>query len=383
MSDDRKPEFLSRLVGHLYDAALEPALWGEFLGELVESGTEARATLFIHSPGRPCEDVLGLKNFARDDLAEYAAHWSRLDPYVRAAASVPVGQVNYHHATVSDAVLEESAYYHDFLRPRRIGYRGVNLVVERSARRTVRLALTNGDPGLKRLARPHRVMTLVAPHLARAVRLHGVMAGARTDRDAAYGALDRLALPLALLGLDGRVVFFNEACDALLRQSDGLSLGRDSRLNAADAAVTAKLRLAIDGVATAESAGEEDGWLPLPRPSGRPALQALVSPLSRQASEAGIGGVVGAWAMVIVTDPEQRPRAPLAWLATRFGLTPAELRLAELLIEGGRLEDAAAALHITVFTARSRLKQIFAKTGSTRQADFIRLALSAPHRHFR
>jgi DNA-binding CsgD family transcriptional regulator/PAS domain-containing protein len=56
-----------------------------------------------------------------------------------------------------------------------------------------------------------------------------------------------------------------------------------------------------------------------------------------------------------------------------FGLSPVEARLAEHLYRGQTIAEAATALHIKVETARSYLKQVFAKTDTHRQADLIAL----------
>ena len=65
-------------------------------------------------------------------------------------------------------------------------------------------------------------------------------------------------------------------------------------------------------------------------------------------------------------------------LSTRsLGLTAAEARLAAKLVQGLRVADAGAALGMTSSTARWHLKNIFAKTGTRRQADLLRLLTNA------
>ena len=60
-----------------------------------------------------------------------------------------------------------------------------------------------------------------------------------------------------------------------------------------------------------------------------------------------------------------------------FGLTTAESRLAAKLVQGMRVADAGAELGMTPSTARWHLKNIFAKTGTRRQADLLRLLTNA------
>ena len=62
--------------------------------------------------------------------------------------------------------------------------------------------------------------------------------------------------------------------------------------------------------------------------------------------------------------------------ALRFGLTPAETRLAKALKDGLKLREAAQVNKISYETARGHLRSIFWKADIKRQADLIRLILS-------
>jgi DNA-binding CsgD family transcriptional regulator len=91
----------------------------------------------------------------------------------------------------------------------------------------------------------------------------------------------------------------------------------------------------------------------------------------------------GAQVAVFVTDPELRPQEPVAGVAGAYRLTKAEARLLARLIDSPTLLEAADALAITEATARTLLGRIFAKTGTERQAQLIRLVLTMrpPVRH--
>jgi DNA-binding CsgD family transcriptional regulator len=60
-------------------------------------------------------------------------------------------------------------------------------------------------------------------------------------------------------------------------------------------------------------------------------------------------------------------------LATLFGLTHAEVRLVGRLITDDDLREAARTLHISLHTARTQLKSVFAKTGRRTQAALLTL----------
>jgi len=51
-------------------------------------------------------------------------------------------------------------------------------------------------------------------------------------------------------------------------------------------------------------------------------------------------------------------------------------QLVELLCQGSSLDEAAVARGVTMNTARSQLKQVFAKTHTSRQSELVRLVMS-------
>jgi DNA-binding CsgD family transcriptional regulator len=77
-------------------------------------------------------------------------------------------------------------------------------------------------------------------------------------------------------------------------------------------------------------------------------------------------------AILIIETSDTHPAGEQAFCKTH-GLTGAEARLAARLVAGVSLRKAAATEGITYETARSRLKAIFRKTGTTRQAELVLL----------
>lgn len=93
--------------------------------------------------------------------------------------------------------------------------------------------------------------------------------------------------------------------------------------------------------------------------------------------------VIGTPAMVmafLTTPKAQEPLSPTA-LASLFNLTPTEARVARLLASGLRPEEVARELGVAATTIAFHLRNVFAKTGTHRQADLVALLLSLPLRH--
>lgn len=65
-------------------------------------------------------------------------------------------------------------------------------------------------------------------------------------------------------------------------------------------------------------------------------------------------------------------------LIKMYGLTQAEARFCALLAEVKDLKAVCDMLDVRISTGRTHLRNIFAKTGTNRQAALIRLILSGP-----
>jgi DNA-binding CsgD family transcriptional regulator len=101
----------------------------------------------------------------------------------------------------------------------------------------------------------------------------------------------------------------------------------------------------------------------------------MVVPLRTKAEALGDRAPAAA---VFVSDPEARPDSNQQHLRELYALTVVEARLAAWLAQGKSVNEAAAAMGITVNTARAYLKRIYDKTGVRRQPELVRVLLSLP-----
>jgi DNA-binding CsgD family transcriptional regulator len=80
-----------------------------------------------------------------------------------------------------------------------------------------------------------------------------------------------------------------------------------------------------------------------------------------------------------IVDLSELPAPTFDVLNTTFGLSNAEVRLAQMLARGESVESAARLLEIKTTTARSQLAAIFEKTGTRRQAKLVALLSRLAH----
>jgi DNA-binding CsgD family transcriptional regulator len=381
ITNEFDPVFLTELVGHIYEAALDPGHWDEFLTTLERIYPGSRVTLFGHENGRPSAAMTFYKNYGADDLKAYVDYYVTNSPYIEKGRSLPVGQPTHYETFVDERQLKSTEHYHDYVRPRRLGYWGTGVVVEKSPKRATALSLADHKNDPDRRASQLRLINLLTPHMIRAFRLHRTVAAQKASGDAAKLAFDHWAHPVLVLDSGARLVVMNQAAETLLERRDGLCLTRDGQLRSVDEAKTSMLELAVRNCATTsispEARSAELDRIALPRPSGGSPLRVMISPLpflgGDPMSEFATGRV-----LLVIFDPDNIRRTPVDWIARQFGLTPSEQRLTEAIINGMPLAEAAEQLGIRLSTARTRLKTIQTKTLCHRQVDLVRLALSLP-----
>lgn len=79
--------------------------------------------------------------------------------------------------------------------------------------------------------------------------------------------------------------------------------------------------------------------------------------------------------MVFLHDSAAEWVLPTDTLQQVYGLTVAETRVAQALLQHGAPAEVARALFVEESTVRSQLKALFDKTGTHRQADLVKLLM--------
>ena len=195
------------------------------------------------------------------------------------------------------------------------------------------------------------------------------------ERNAALAALDRVPVGVIVVDASHAVIAANHLARRILETADPLSMKNNRLVCAGDDAIalTDAIARTLAMSCGVDVANEE--VVALDRSRGRP-LPVLVFPLDVRER---VDEKAKRTAVLFIRDPDRHPiRTESRWLETLFSVTPTEARLAARLSDGLSLEDAAESLGMSTSTARVHLKHIFSKTGTSRQAELVRLVLSGP-----
>lgn len=352
--------------------------WECFLAQLCDALHGSAARFIAHSLESEAALAANVSVAVHTDLvaiAEYQQHWGRYDPWRHAMSpDVRAGTVLVGDDLIARDRISRTAFYNEFGRK----YETTQClagILEMSPGRISNISINRSDSGRRFSRRDADLLRQLMPHLRRAIDLHRRLSGVELLTAHLSAALDRVTFGVILIDHSGAVVSANRAAQTILRAADGLSCDR-GELRGATPAVTTGLR-AVTRAAIRVSRGEAlegDTALSLPRQSGKRPLAVLVAPLPavRMAFT-----TEAAAAALFVSDPEMAVTPDAETIQQLFGLTQGESRLAALLVRGLCLEEAASALGLTVATTRTRLKAIFEKTDTHRQAELVRLVLTS------
>jgi DNA-binding CsgD family transcriptional regulator len=367
---------LSALLATLYAAPLEPEKWQAFFDHLCALTSISSGYLIASHPdeGNLCLAGGGL-NFDPEVFRLYNEHYGANDPYRAPLMENPRVGLIQGEDLVTHATLRESELYNEVLS--RFDLEHMNILsCNCSMDQAELLSLWRSTKYGPMDSASIHLLDMLIPHVQTALRLRTKIAACNASDLFSETTLDAMSIAAFLVTGKGRVRHMNQRAAAYLQSGDGLLLA-GGRLAAESSNESAQLESLIAG---ATSSGRNSleavpgGAIRISRSCIHSTLQVTVLPAPE--NNQIIDG--DSCALVFVSDPSSPPRPRTTLIRQLYGLTPAESRLADLLMEGLEVRDVAERLRMTVGTARFHLKRVLEKTGTHRQTELMRLMLSLP-----
>lgn len=359
------------VIDTLYEGVLDEDAWGRGLAGIAELVSASGLLLMSCNPTSlellrfeaPGLDPVGMR--------DYQDHWIRHDPRFAAGLARPPGEAQVDDMLVPRAVMRRSAVYNDFLRPMDVPFCIASWVI-----RTPSHGVTMCIEGTRRHGpfsedERGRIAALL-PHLRRVLQIKDRLAKAGTRAENLLEAMDKLPFGVLLLSDDLTVVEASASARATVASSDFVHAqgGRLGFRRTTDAQAFART-LAADPT---DVAGRE-GVVVVRGLTQSGDVTLLTMPLAVAPDE---------WTrprarhLVLVFDAVRMPTPSRVLLQRTYGLTASEARLAASLATGLSLGEIAEQRGLSVLTLRSQLKSVFGKTGTSAQAQLVRLVLTGP-----
>jgi DNA-binding CsgD family transcriptional regulator len=352
------------LMGRFYEAVMDDTQWEPALRQFADLMGAQSSVLMMLDTGIPGAQPFHQVGNDPAAVVNYNRYYSLLDPLVSALPLVSPGQWVVDRADAQGASDDVREYHHDFL-----GYQGVGAVegtlVARSGSQVSTISVQRAkavDPAL--LAERQRLAAPLMPHLERAVRLHFQMSEMHLRENVLALTLDTLRVPVMVVDTHGTIHCINARAEAILANPDAPFLYHGGRLLARHQRALVNHAIAaacaVPGMSTTvRLAGAADARVR--GVSVVPLGETLRRRLGRHAR----------LALLIISEARLLSADDAQILSALFDLTPAEARIAIVLMQGLSVKEVADRFQVEVSTVRSHLKSAFAKVGCGSQADLV------------
>jgi len=366
MNDSKR---LQTLIGDIYDAVIDPAQRNDVLDKIANfTGGHSGGLLSKHSLSKS-EVLYCYVGADPNSLQVYSESYPKLDP----TADSPcfgVEQVVSATDLVPYEEFRRGRFYREWARPH--GWVDVaSAVIEKSATSCTFLSVVRHEANGLVDDEMRRRMALLIPHVRRALLIGQTIHRKQTEAVCFSDVLDGLSAGMILVDANGRIVHTNNAGNAILDAGDFLR-SVCGRLVASDLAINAALREILVAANAGDAAlGVKGIALPLTAHDGERYV-AHVLPLTSGARR-NAGLAYSAVAALFIRKAALENPAPSEVIGEMYKLTPTELRVLLAIVDIGGVPEVAAALGVAVTTVKTHLSRLFAKTGTGRQADLVKL----------
>ena len=306
--------------------------------------------------------------------AEYCAYYSSVDDRLQWVAAGAVGEWRADHQRFDERFVRRSEIYNDFLfkygvRHQIVGRIGGDGWESEGVSFLRPLGAEEYDEDARQF------LARASGHLIRSATLRRRMRALKQQQESDQELLQYLPYGTVWVDANGRVLFFNKVAAEILSVADGISI-KSQRLCVDEPGADRLLAAAI-AQATA-AVGRRGEWFGVRRKRhGQPLIVSVIP--ARTGPAADLANTGRTWALVILQDMARQRMPRGATLRKLYKLTPAETRLAEALLDNQTVEGYALSVGVSRNTVRTHLANLFAKTGTRRQAELLRvLMLSEP-----
>lgn len=369
-------EKFSDLIGAIYDCVIAPERWTEVLDEICAEFGFATGALSVASLSNMKAVVNAVSGSDLTQMTQNAIGYGpdiiELWGGAERIQQYPLGEPIVQSQAVRREIISGNRYYREWALPKGLfDAVAVGLVRDRTM---VGNAIFSQHESAGPIDDAQLDgLRLLAPHIRRAVTISNLF-DMKTVEAATFAAtVEALTVGVVLAGEDAKIVHTNTAATAMLEAGDPI-VERDGRIAVQSATTTTSLQSAIAQAAKDEAAlGQKGIGIPILRSSGD-LLVIHVLPLRRGPMRARLAQ--RAAAALFVASASGPPQMSHVALNQLYDLTPAEIRIFELICEGHTRAAISGLLGVSIATVKSHLLHVFEKTGCRRQVDLVRLAKS-------
>ncbi|KAA8731179.1 helix-turn-helix transcriptional regulator [Acinetobacter qingfengensis] len=368
-------EHENKIIGMIYDAALNPLLWQDVMAEVVNFTTSTTAIFTATDQLSPNYDFVFTHNIPEESMRAYQEEQLKvIDMRLHAPywSAKPLGGTvinSFAPYALMPVDSDEFVFYEKCAKPTNIIHVAA-VLLERSAYSWAVFAVHRAPHLEEYSEQEEKILKRLGVHLRRALQIYRQIAILQQEKKNIYHVLDHFNVGVMLINQDYQLCYANSIVKKIVEHSCILELDKKNHLKTLKTFQDKLNQLIHSALFEHEKINNEAGGVLAIYDQDNNSLMLSILPfLPSQTQPAH------KQAIVFVTQTNQPHHLAKDYLIQKYKLAKREISVCELFVNGLNLEQIAQHMQITYGTIRIYMKNIFAKTGCASQAELMQLLM--------
>lgn len=364
----------NKIIGMIYEAALNPSSWQNVLFEIAEytESTTAIFTatdqlspdydfVFTHNISDSCIQIYQDEQVKILDMRLHAPYWQEK------VLGDTISSTFAHYAEMPGT--DEYIFYEKCAKPTNITHTAA-VLLERSAYSWAVFAVHRAPQLAQYTEQEETILKRLGVHLRRALQIYRQMISLDQDKKNIYRALDHFNIGVVLINQDMQLCYSNSIFQKIMEKSLLLKMDKNNKLK-----TLLKFQDNFDFlIKTALFENEiinydAGGILALYEEEKNQSLMLSILPFMDQKNKSK------KMSIVFVTETNQPQYLARGFLLQKYKLSNREMDVCELFVNGLNFEKISERLSITYGSVRIYIKNIYNKMQCRSQAELMRLLM--------
>jgi DNA-binding CsgD family transcriptional regulator len=365
---------LSELIAGIYDSAIDPSRWTGTLERIGDRLGFANSGLGIMAmpSGQPILVVTtGMTEAYSARLFDYGPEMLELYGGTQAVQSLEFSEPVTYAQIGRHELWDTNRYAQEWCAPQGLTD-AIIITLNRDPRTFGSLTFGRHESRGPIGQNEFDAVRLLIPHFQRSAAITRVIEARSLVASTFLSAIESVITGVVLVASDLRIIYANGTAARFLERGDPIA-ERHGLLSLPSPAAQSALAVAVRDAEKDEAKfGRRGHTIPAPRADKTP-MVLHVLPLRHGSVRTSLAPAAAA--AVFLAPATQEPLGEDV-VTMLFDLTPTEATVFTRLADGNTVAEAALALGIGEGTVRTHLHRIFAKTGTRRQAELVKLGAS-------
>ncbi|ATO18283.1 helix-turn-helix transcriptional regulator [Acinetobacter sp. LoGeW2-3] len=367
------------IIELIYDAAIDPKLWGKVLEEIVAFTQSTTAIYTYLDQLNPEQNFVithnipevGLENYHKEhlDLIDMKLHGEKMKA-LGVGRSYILDSLPYESMPYTD----QQKFYEKCLKPSNIRY--VNgVLLDHGAYKWAMFAIHRSHDSKGYSEHDKKILERFAKHLRMSLQIYKQVVELKSENRKNIQILEKLKVGVILLNEKMELRFSNQSAQNILNQTNLIWVDQKQCIktlanyqNQLD-----QLILSVLNQSAEASMNYEKGGVLCIKNTAESSLMLTVVPLNNIPHDELIK--INKAVAIFITPSNAKYSLSKKVMKEVYNLSPREIEICELFLNGYDLEGITQHCKITMSSLRTYLKTIFSKTKCNSQVELIRLLM--------